>query len=244
MKVEVRLQVYTQRMVRSDKFKTGKEQYVDKAVCREIREEIPIGTLPVMVNSDLCWLKKAKQGVCYFDNRGYVLIKAAEKVKNLCSSFQHIIIAYGILLHALKLRLRLASNTSWMALYLHAFKRKRVHVKLVDPKSDNIGGGKKILTVYFFGMEIPIWILFFVLGASSDKEVVNLIDKSCRFPPAESDCINKYLFSGLRGFKKKVRVLAYMMKCLLQAYTGRKKVDNRDDFRNKRLELAGQLLER
>ncbi|KAK1358123.1 hypothetical protein POM88_051379 [Heracleum sosnowskyi] len=51
IKVEVRLQVYTQKMVRSDKFKTGKEQYVEKAVCREIEEEIPIGTLPVMYYS-------------------------------------------------------------------------------------------------------------------------------------------------------------------------------------------------
>lgn len=74
-------------MVRSDKFKTGKEQYVDKAVCKEIREEIPIGTLPVMVNSDLCWMKKAKQGDCDFDHGGYFIIKGAEKVKNLFSSF-------------------------------------------------------------------------------------------------------------------------------------------------------------
>ena len=70
-------------MVRSDKFKTGKEQYVDKSVCKEIREEIPIGTLPVMVKSDLCWMKKAKQGDCDFDHGGYFIIKGAEKVKSL-----------------------------------------------------------------------------------------------------------------------------------------------------------------
>ncbi|KAK1358121.1 hypothetical protein POM88_051377 [Heracleum sosnowskyi] len=56
MKVEVHLQVYTQKMVWSDKFKIVKEQYVDKAVCREI----PIGTFLVMVNPDLCWMEKAK----------------------------------------------------------------------------------------------------------------------------------------------------------------------------------------
>ncbi|WOG91975.1 hypothetical protein DCAR_0311231 [Daucus carota subsp. sativus] len=278
MKVEVHLQVYTQRMVRSDKFKTGKEQYVDKSVCKEIREEIPIGTLPVMVKSDLCWMKKAKQGDCDFDHGGYFIIKGAEKTfvaqEQICLK-----------------RLWLTSNPSWIASYRHANKRNRVHVKLIDPKSEDIGGGEKILAVYFLGMEIPIWILFFALGVLSDKEVVDLIDgdledgrivnimiasihyadkecdeecaekfrrrgmalkyvekklKSCPFPPAESleDCIKNYLFSSLTGFKQKARVLAYMTKCLLQAYTGRRKVDNRDDFRNKRLELAGELLER
>lgn len=74
-------------MVRSDKFKTGKEQYVDKTVCKEIREEIPIGTLPVMVKSDLCWMKKAKQGDCDFDQGGYFIIKGAEKVKSFLIFF-------------------------------------------------------------------------------------------------------------------------------------------------------------
>ncbi|WOH03783.1 hypothetical protein DCAR_0623183 [Daucus carota subsp. sativus] len=277
MKVEVHLQVYTQRMVRSDKFKTGKEQYVDKTVCKEIREEIPIGTLPVMVKSDLCWMKKAKQGDCDFDQGGYFIIKGAEKTfvaqEQIC------------------LKRLWVTSSPWKASYLHATKRKRVKVHLLDPKSDDIGGVENFLTVSFLGIEIPIWVLFFALGVSSDKEVVDLIDvdledgriinimiasihhadkdcdeecgekfcrraialkylekklKNCTFPPEESveDCIKKYLFSSLTGFKQKARVLAYMTKCLLQAYTGRRKVDNRDDFRNKRLELAGELLER
>jgi len=35
-----------------------------------------------------------------------------------------------------------------------------------------------------------------------------------------------------------------MVKCLLLAYTSRRKHDNRDDFHNKRLELANELLDR
>ncbi|KAJ6766151.1 DNA-DIRECTED RNA polymerase D SUBUNIT 2B-RELATED [Salix purpurea] len=35
-----------------------------------------------------------------------------------------------------------------------------------------------------------------------------------------------------------------MVKCLLEAYTGHRKCDNRDSFRNKRFELASELLER
>lgn len=184
-------------------------------------------------------------------------------------------------------RLWLASSPSWVVSYRHTFKRKRVYVKLLDsPKVEDIGGGEKVITVYFSVTEIPIWVLFFALGVSSDKEAVNLIDadvedgnivniliasihdadkkcenfrrrgmalkyvekliKSCQFPPAESveECFSNFLFSNLIGFKRKARFLAYMVKCLLEAYTGRRKVDNRDDFRNKRLELAGELLER
>ncbi|KAM3303890.1 hypothetical protein P3S67_014921 [Capsicum chacoense] len=35
-----------------------------------------------------------------------------------------------------------------------------------------------------------------------------------------------------------------MVKCLLDSFIGCRKIENRDDFRNKRLELAGELLER
>lgn len=165
------------------------------------------------------------------------------------------------------------------------WKRKRVYVKLEPPKDENYRG-EKVLTVYFSSTEIPVWILFFALGASSDKEVVDLIDfnvddarisnilvasiheadkkgmyfrgpgnaisfvdklvKSCKFPPAESiqECFSNYLFPNFSTLKQKAHFLGYMVKCLLQAYTGRRKCDSRDDFRNKRLELASELLER
>lgn len=178
----------------------------------------------------------------------------------------------------------MASRPIWTVAYRPVVKRKRVYIKLID--THKVAGGEKYLTVWFSVMEIPIWILFFALGVSSDKEVVSLIDadvedpsvvnileatirdsdkkcedfrkvgralnyvekimKSCRFPPAQSieECISKLLFATLSGFKQKARFLGYMVKCLLQAYTGRRKTDNRDDFRNKRLDLAGELLER
>jgi len=70
--------------------------------------------------------------------------------------------------------------------------------------------------------------------------------KGVQFPLAESidECLNMYVFPNIKGLKRKARYLAYMVKVLLLAYTGRRKTDNRDDFRNKRLELAGELLER
>ena len=34
---------------------------------------------------------------------------------------------------------------------------------------------EKVLTVYFLSTEIPVWLLFFALGVSSDKEAMDLI---------------------------------------------------------------------
>jgi len=68
------------KKVRSDKFKTGKEEYIDKDIKWEETREITIGRLPVMVKSDLCWMSEAEKGDCEFDHGGYFLIKGAEKV--------------------------------------------------------------------------------------------------------------------------------------------------------------------
>ena len=76
-------QVYTQNLVRSDKFKTGKEQYLDKEVISEDDRDVLIGRIPVMVKSDLCWMNGVEKGDCDFDHGGYFLIKGAEKVRNL-----------------------------------------------------------------------------------------------------------------------------------------------------------------
>ncbi|KAL7583646.1 hypothetical protein Lser_V15G44353 [Lactuca serriola] len=280
MKVKLTLQVYTQELVRSDKFKTGKEKYLDKQI-QETRDlDVFVGRIPVMINSDTCWMSEDKKDDCDYDQGGYFIIKGAEKI--------------FIAQEQLGLnRVWLASSPNYRVMYRSVHKRKRVYVKLADtPKIEDIGGGAQVITVYLLSlMDIPIWILFFALGVSSDKEVVDLIDaditdgnivniliasihaadqrcelekcdefrqgrnslnliekllKESKFPPKESvkECIENYLFPNIIGFKRKARFLGYMVKCLLEGYTGKRKVDNKDDFRNKRLELAGELLER
>lgn len=272
IKVETHLQVYSKNVARSDKFKTGVEQFVENKVLNDYHSDIIFGRLPVMVKSDLCWLKGVEKVDCEFDHGGYFIIKGAEKTfiaqEQTCLK-----------------RLWLSNDPLWTIAYRPVSKRKRVYMKLV-PKVEQFMGGEKFMTVYFSVTEIPIWILFFALGAQNDREIVNLIGlgtedcaivnvllasihdadkqcegfrkgdkairhveklvKSCQFPPKESieECITNYLFPSLKSFQQKARFLAYMVKCLLEGYTGRRKADNRDDFRNKRLELAGELLER
>nr|CAB3485916.1 unnamed protein product [Digitaria exilis] len=82
----------------------------------------------------------------------------------------------------------------------------------------------------------------------SDKarRYVDELVKNSRFPPTESfdDYVDRFLFPDISGNRNKALFLGYMVKCLLMAFTGRRKCDNKDDFRNKRLELPGELLGR
>ena len=84
-------QVYNQRLVSSDKFKTGKERFLDKEILSTDTRDITIGSVPVMVKSDLCWMRDVEKGDCDFDHGGYFIIKGAEKVSpklNLISDMQ------------------------------------------------------------------------------------------------------------------------------------------------------------
>lgn len=74
------LQVYVPKKVQSDKFKTGKDEYVENDIKLDDVREITIGRLPVMVKSDLCWMSGDEKDDCEFDHGGYFLIKGAEKV--------------------------------------------------------------------------------------------------------------------------------------------------------------------
>ncbi|OAP05596.1 hypothetical protein AXX17_AT3G19150 [Arabidopsis thaliana] len=231
-----------------------------------------------MVKSVLCKTSEkgkenCKKGNCAFDQGGYFVIKGAEKVfiaqEQMCTKRLWI------------------SNSPWTVSFRSETKRNRFIVRLSEnEKAEDYKIMEKVLTVYFLSTEIPVWLLFFALGVSSDKEAMDLIAfdgddasitnsliasiheadavceafrcgnnaltyvehqiKSTKFPPAESvdDCLRLYLFPCLQGLKKKARFLGYMVKCLLSAYAGKRKCENRDSFRNKRIELAGELLER
>ncbi|XP_077224432.1 DNA-directed RNA polymerases IV and V subunit 2-like [Tasmannia lanceolata] len=273
MKVEVTVQVYVLENLKSDKGKTGKEQSICKKVLNEEKSNVVIGRIPVMVKSILCWLHGSDKADCHYDHGGYFLIKGMEKIfvaqEERCST-----------------RLWISNKPSWMVSYPSLFKRKRIYVKLVEGENDIGLNRRKSIYVHFLISPIPIWILFFALGASSDKEIFQMIDldisdsglanillstisdadeksegfrkgrnaieyingliKGSKFPPNESidECIDEYLFPPIKGHKQKALFLGYMVKCLLLSYSGRRKCDNRDDFRNKRLELAGELLAR
>ncbi|KAL8137357.1 hypothetical protein V2J09_003358 [Rumex salicifolius] len=261
--VKTYFEVYTQKKKDGD---TSKE------VVSEEDKEVFIGRVPVMVKSDLCWMKDSAKCDCDFDEGGYFIVKGAEKV--FIAQEQP----------CLK-RLWISNDPYWRIAYRPPIMRQKVITKLVDsPRVGNSKGGDKVLRVYCLLVEVPIWVLFFALGVSSDKEIVDLIecgtsdgqtnniimasirdaDEECdgfrhrgcavnymdklmkarNYPsqPAE-ELIKTTLFPNLPGLKQKARFFGYMVKCLLQAISGRRKIENRDDFRNKRVHLASELLE-
>ncbi|KAI5076657.1 hypothetical protein GOP47_0008722 [Adiantum capillus-veneris] len=66
-------------------------------------------------------------------------------------------------------------------------------------------------------------------------------------PPEASvqDVLDKYLFPHLKNAdSQKVMLLSYMFHCLLACLLGRRKLDNINEFRNKRIELPGDLFKK
>ncbi|WOL00513.1 hypothetical protein Cni_G09226 [Canna indica] len=271
LKVEVRVQVYIQE--KSDKAKTGKDIFVQKRVLNDEKREIVIGRLPVMVRSNLCWLNTLEKSDCIFDHGGYFLIKGMEKT--FIAQEQRCLT-----------RLWVTDKPVPTISYLSEIKRKRIYMKLVEaPKDEGFHGGK-VISFFFLYATMPVWVMFFALGASSDKEVFEMIDledcdaglsniilatikcadeefegfrsgdkarehvnrmvKNSKFPPSESfdEYVSKYLFPNITRHREKALFLGYMVKCLLLSCSGKRKCDNKDDFRNKRLDLVGELLAR
>ncbi|GAB2215835.1 hypothetical protein Droror1_Dr00020238, partial [Drosera rotundifolia] len=66
-------------MVRSNKFKIGQEQVLDKKNIKEEEKDVVVCRIPVMVKSKLCWMSEAEKGDFDFDHGGYFIIKGAEK---------------------------------------------------------------------------------------------------------------------------------------------------------------------
>ncbi|KAL6658948.1 hypothetical protein ACP70R_002988 [Stipagrostis hirtigluma subsp. patula] len=255
----------------SDKAKTGKDSYVHKREIMTETKQVTIGMLPVMVKSNLCWLHRLQESDCQFDSGGYFLIKGMEK-------------AFIAEEHKCLTRIWVKDHPYWAASYSSEILKENVIVKLVQSKSNE--SQSKVISLSFLGATLPIWILFFALGVSSDKEAFDMIDiqdcdasmvriisstvneaheecegfrtpsiarqyvdeliKKTKFPPEESfdEYVRRYMFPGVIGNRSKAFFTGYMIKCLLMAYSGNRKCDNMDDFRNKRLDLACQLLRR
>ena len=72
-------------MEKSDKSKTEKDTFGNKRFLMYETHVVNIGRLPVMVNSNLCWLHELKESDCLYDSGGYFLIRGMEKVLFYCS---------------------------------------------------------------------------------------------------------------------------------------------------------------
>nr|AJA90774.1 DNA-directed RNA polymerase IV second largest subunit [Ginkgo biloba] len=281
--VEMTMKVYTQQNTKDDgksKSSVPMKGGVNLKVLHEESSNVLIGRIPVMVKSRLCHLygltrkDLLKEGDCYFDVGGYFIIKGHEKIfiaqEERCPK-----------------RIWVSSTPNWIATYTSSksgvsrFKNK-VTVKLSETSNPR----RKVLLVSFFSITIPVVLMFYALGLSSDREMIGMICndmddcemmelllsslnqaevelkgfrcrnktleyidkqmKSLKYPKKETAeaALDANFFPTIVGHKQKAMFLGYMVNCLLSCYFGRRQVDNKDDFRNKRLDLAGQLLGR
>ncbi|KAL9439923.1 hypothetical protein AB3S75_018731 [Citrus x aurantiifolia] len=58
-----------------------REQFIQKEVLIEETKDIIIGRIPLMVKSDLCWMKEAEKGDCDFDHGGYFVSKVQRRIE-------------------------------------------------------------------------------------------------------------------------------------------------------------------
>uniref|UniRef100_J3MQS1 DNA-directed RNA polymerase subunit beta n=1 Tax=Oryza brachyantha TaxID=4533 RepID=J3MQS1_ORYBR len=83
-------------------------------------------------------------------------------------------------------------------------------------------------------------------GGDRASQYIDKLIRNTKFPPKGSfdEYIGRYMFPDVSGNRSKALFLGYLVRCLLMAYSGNRKCDNRDDFRNKRLDLPCELLQR
>ncbi|KAK3122831.1 hypothetical protein QOZ80_8AG0618940 [Eleusine coracana subsp. coracana] len=269
MKVEMTVEVYS--LKQSDKAKTGEDTHVYKSVIIKETKQVNIGLLPVMVKSNLCWLHKLEESECQFDYGGYFLIKGTEKAfiaeEQICSSriwvtdrpsWDANYFYPGFKRRSIHVKLvQSKSSTSrnvinlsflsaimpiWIVLSALGVSSDKEAFDMIDIQDCDasmvniISATVKESYEECEGFRTP---------GKARQFIDNLIRKT-KFPPEESfdECISKYMFPDIHGSRSKALFLCYMIKCLLTAYSGNRKCDSKDDFRNKRLGLPCQLLRR
>lgn len=280
--VEMRTKVYIQDPVKADgKGKSSSSLNVKGGrhvtPISEEQKSVLVGRLPIMVKSHLCHLygltpkELLAEGDCFFDVGGYFIIKGHEKIfvaqEERCTN-----------------RVWVSSAPSWMATYTPSRYEMATYKNKVSVKLEKTAKEREVLVVRFFSITVPVVLLFYALGVTSDKEMMQLVGcglddhemsnlllsslykaeaelknfrnkievwnyinarlKNSKFPKTENaeEVLNAHLFPLIGGHKQKAMFLGYMVNCLLSSYFGRRQVENKDDYRNKRLELASELL--
>ncbi|KAL6840837.1 hypothetical protein ACP4OV_029363 [Aristida adscensionis] len=271
IKVDMTVQVYS--LAESDKAKTGKDSYVRRRDIRTETKQVTIGMLPVMVKSNLCWLHRHQESDCQFDSGGYFLIKGMEKLQAFIAEEQKCLsriwvkdrpyweASYLSEIGREKIYVKLVQSKSnesqskvinlaflsatvpiWAMFFALGVSSDKEAFDMIDIQDCDasmvniISSTVKESHKACEGFRMP--------GRAC--QYVNELIRKTKFPPEESfdECVRKYLFPGVNGNRSKALFMGYMIKCLLMAYSGNRKCDNRDDFRNKRLDLACQLLRR
>ncbi|OXB69303.1 hypothetical protein ASZ78_015703 [Callipepla squamata] len=205
---------------------------------RIIRNALPIGRMPIMLRSSNCVLtgktpaEFAKLNECPLDPGGYFIVKGVEKVILI----QEQLSKNRIIVEADRKGTVGASVTS-------STHEKKSRTNMV------VKQGRFYLRHNTLSEDIPIAIIFKAMGVESDQEIVQMIGTEehvmAAFAPSLEECQKAQIFTQMQvkefNFRAKCIYTAVMVRRVILAQ-GENKVDDRDYYGNKRLELAGQLL--
>ncbi|XP_038053269.1 DNA-directed RNA polymerase III subunit RPC2-like [Patiria miniata] len=245
---------------------------------RVIRNNLPIGRMPIMLRSSNCVLngkspaELAKLNECPLDPGGYFICKGVEKV---------ILIQEQLSKNRMIVESSKKGGVTCNVTSSTHEKKSRTNVILKK--------GRHFLKHNTMSEDIPIVAVFKAMGMESDQEIVQVIgveeNTMAVFAPNLEECHRlqiytqtqalKYIGSKVRqkrmwggakrskideareilattvlahvpvvqfNFKPKCIYLALMVRRVIQAQGDAVKVDDRDYYGNKRLELAGQLI--
>jgi DNA-directed RNA polymerase beta subunit len=236
-------------------------------------EEVKIGEFPVMIKSDICHLSKLdregliKAGEDPDDPGGYFIINGTERVLVLVEEITPNKIIFeskkrGTVVQSARIT---SERSGWGQ--RHVISRKKDG--LLEISFANLRGLSLVVLLRALGLETDKDIIYAISEKSryqseiyanlyntdvtTTKEALEFIGKTMRvFQPEyrasrAEQIIDKYLLPHLGQDKSarfiKAKFLAMVAKRLLQLARGEIEQDDIDHYSNKRLQLAGDLLE-
>ncbi|KAK2158794.1 hypothetical protein LSH36_164g11051 [Paralvinella palmiformis] len=245
---------------------------------RIIRNNLPIGRMPIMLRSSNCVLtgktpaELAKLNECPIDPGGYFIVKGTEKA---------ILIQEQLSKNRMIVEADKKGNASCSVTSSTHERKSKTYVIMKN--------GRYYLKHNTFTEDIPIVIVLKAMGVECDQEIVQLVGSEekvlAAMAPSLEECYKAQVFTQVQAlkymgnkvrqrrmwggpkktkveearellqgtilahvpvvnwnFKVKVVYLALMLRRTILAQGATLKVDDRDYYGNKRLELAGQLL--
>ena len=241
-----------------------------------IRKGLPIGRIPIMLQSSNCILtgkspkELAKLNECPIDPGGYFIVRGVEKV---------ILIQEQLSKNRMIVDIDRKGNIGCQVTSSTHERKSRTNLI--------VKGGKYYLKHNSFTDDMPVVVVFKAMGVHTDQEIVQLVgseeDILSVFAPSLEECANLKIFTQLQAleyigsktrinrtwgkpkskvdeacdvlmgvvlahvpvqnynFRMKCVYLALMVRRVIQAHQDTVRIDDRDYYGNKRLELAGQV---
>ena len=223
--------------------------------------------LPMMIGCKLCnlQLEDIKSKECQYDNGGFFIINGSEKVliaQEKMNNNQVYVFAkkppnkYQFVSELRGVKDKEIKSTS------------TININITNPNSKNERFIKIMLP--FLKTEIPIFFIFYIFGCKNHKDILECFtldekDKFILLPSLleatvysqeeafafiESKMLYNYDIKTMKNeimvhvdeHEKKLQMMIYMIEQLILCVQGKRKDDDRDHYKNKRIDLSGQLI--